>query len=96
MGFFRATLLGCAARCTQTCLATLTVSVFLFSHLGRAFRSQFARFRIPLRRPARPLSFGQLSCVSTLVWSAVLCFRPRFQLDTPVSNLASGVRTYDT
>ena len=37
MSFFRATLLEWTARCTQTCLATLTVSVFLFSHLGCAF-----------------------------------------------------------
>ena len=37
MGFLRATLLECTARCIQTCLATLTVSVFLFCHLNRAF-----------------------------------------------------------
>ena len=38
------------------------------------------------------LSVNQLSCVRILVWSTVLCFRPCFQLGTPVSNLASGVR----
>ena len=63
-----------------------------FSTWTVLFRSQFAHFHIALHRPARPLSFGQLSCVRILVWSTVLCFRPCFQLGTPVSNLASGVR----
>ena len=31
------------------------------------FRGQFARFHIALHRPARPLSFGQLSCVRILL-----------------------------
>ena len=56
------------------------------------FRSQCARFHIAMHRPARPLSFGQLSCVRILIWSTVLCFRPCFHLGTPVPDLAPGVR----
>ena len=93
MVFFRATLLECAARCTQACLATLTVERISIFLLGPCFfRSQFARFHIALHRPARPLSFGQLSCVLVSVWSTVLGFSPCFQLGTPVPNLAPGVR----
>ena len=94
MGFFRATLLECAARGTQTCLVTLTYcrASFCFPTWAMLFRSQFARFHIALHRPARPLSFRQLSCVRILVWSTVLGFRPCFQLDTPVPNLVLGVR----
>ena len=50
MGLFRATLLERAARYTQTCFATLTVSVFLFPTWAVLFRSQFARFHIALHR----------------------------------------------
>ena len=98
MGFFRATLLECAARGTQTCLVTLTYcrASFCFPTWAMLFRSQFARFHIALHRPTRLIFFGQRSCVRVLVWSTVLCFRPCFQLGTPVSSLSSGVRTYDT
>ena len=83
MGFFRATLFECAARCTQTCLATLTVErLSNFPTWAVLFRSQFARLHIAFHRPARPLSFGQLSCVRILIRSTVLCFRPCFQLGT--------------
>ena len=88
MGFFCATLLECAARCTQTCLATLIVErLSIFPTWAVLFRGQFARFHIALHRPARPLSFGHLSCIRILVWSTVLWFRPCFQLGT--------WRTYD-
>ena len=47
------------------------------------FRDQFARFHIALHRPARPLSFGQLSCVRILV-----CCGLPWSVFAPVSNLA--------
>ena len=82
MGFFRATLLERAARYTQTCFATLTVSVFPFSQLDRAFRSQFARFHIALHRPARPLFLSD-SFLAFVFGSGLPC-----SVFAPVSNLA--------
>ena len=71
----------------QTCLATLAVERLLLCHLGRAFRTQLARFLIALHRPARPLCFGQL--LAFVFWSGLLV---PCSVSALVFNLAPGVR----
>ena len=82
MGFFRSTLLECAARCTQTCLATLAVERLSIFLLGPCFFVASSLVFISICT-VPPDPFLSDSFLAFVFWSGLPC-----SVFAPVSNLA--------